>query len=98
MPAETTKGYEIDYIYKSSFVTATRTGRLTLVVDPANNTYNISDDYEYTGDSLYAENLKFTANNYDEDADTEVDTVAIMMLNLTSSDSAVLYYNVKTKS
>ena len=98
LPAETTKGYEIDYIYKSSFVTATRTGRLTLVVDPANNTYNISDDYEYTGDSLYAENLKFTANNYDEDADTEVDTVAIMMLNLTSSDSAVLYYNVKTKS
>ena len=98
LPAETAKGYEIDYIYKSSEVIATRTGTLTLVVDPENNTYNISDDYEYTGDSLYAENLKFTANNYDEDGDTEVDTVAIMMLNLTSSDSAVLYYNVKTKS
>ena len=98
LPAETTKGYEIDYIYKSSIVDAVRTGKLTLVVDPANDTYNISDDYDFTGDNLYAENLKFTANNYDEDGNTVVDTVAIMMLNLTSSDNATMYYKVKTKS
>lgn len=98
LPADTTKGYEIDYIYKSSFVTATRTGTITLVVDPVNNTYNISDDYEFTGDNLYAENLKFTANNYDEDGNIIVDTVAIMMLNLTISDQAIMYYKVKTKS
>jgi hypothetical protein len=98
LPAETAKGYEINYVYKSSAVNATRTGTLSLVVDPVNDTYNISDDYDFTGDSLYAENLRFTANNYDEDADLSVDTVAIMMLNLTSSDDAVLYYNVRTKS
>ena len=98
LPAETTKGYEIDYIYKSSVVSATRTGTLTLVVDPVNDTYNISDDYEYTGDITYAENLKFIAQNYDEDGNTVVDTVAIMMLNLTVSDDAILHYKVKTKS
>lgn len=98
LPAETTKGYEIDYIYKSSTVNAIRTGTLSLVVDPVNDTYNISDDYDYTGDNNYAENLKFSAQNYDEDGNTLVDTVAIMMLNLTSSDNAVMYYKVKTKS
>jgi len=98
LPAETTKGYEIDYIYKSNLVDAVRTGKITLVVDPANDTYNISDDYDFTGNSVYAENLKFTAQNYDEDGNTVVDTVAIMMLNLTSSDDATMYYKVKTKS
>ena len=98
LSAETTKGYEIDYIYKSSYVAASRTGTLTLVVDPANDTYNISDDYEYTGNTTYAENLKFRAQNYDENGDLTVDTVAIMMLNLTVSDTAILYYKVKTKS
>lgn len=98
LPADTAKGYEIEYVYKSSQVNATRTGKISLVVDPDNDTYNISDDYDYTGDITYAENLKFTAQNYDEDGDLSVDTVAIMMLNLTSSDNAVLLYNVKTKS
>ena len=98
LSAETTKGYEIDYIYKSSYVAASRTGTLTLVVDPANDTYNISDDYEYTGNTTYAENLKFRAQNYDENGDLTVDTVAVMMLNLTSSDNAVMHYKVKSKS
>ena len=98
LPADTSKGYEIQYIYKSSAVAASRTGTMILVVDPDNNTFTFSDDYNYTGDGIYSENLKFTAQNYDEDGNTVVDTVAIMMLNLTSSDNATLYYRVKTKS
>jgi len=98
LPAETTKGYVIDYVYKSSAVAASRSGTMTLVVDPTNNTFTFSDDYNYTGSNTYAENLKFTAQNYDEDGNSSVDTVAIMMLNLTSSDNATLYYKVKTKS
>ena len=98
LPAETTKGYEIDYIYKSSAITATRSGTLRLVVDPTNDTFDISDDYDFTGDSIHAENLSFTANNYDEDGNSVVDTVAVMMLNLTVDDNAELYYKVKTKS
>jgi hypothetical protein len=98
LPAETIKGYEIDYVYKSSTVVASRSGTMTLIVDPTNNTFTFSDDYDYTGDLNFAENLKFTAQNYDEDGDLTVDTVAVMMLNLTSSDNATLHYKVKTKS
>ena len=98
LPANTVKGYEIDYIYKSSYVAASRTGTISLVVDPANDTYNLSDEYDYTGSSTYAENLKFKAQNYDENGDTVVDTTAIMMLNLTVSDNAIMYYKVKIKS
>jgi hypothetical protein len=97
LPADTAKGYEIDYIYKSTLA-GTRTGIITLVVDPTNDTYILSDDYNFTGDVANAEKLKFTAQNYDEDGNTVVDTVAIMMLNLTSSDNATMYYKVKTKS
>ena len=98
LPADVAKGYEIDYVYKSSYVAASRTGTMVIVVDPTNDTVNFSDDYNYTGNNTFAENLKFKAQNYDEDGDLTVDTVAIMMLNLTSSDNATLYYKVKTKS
>ncbi len=98
LPAETNKGYEIDYIYKSALA-GTRSGTMTLVVDPTAATYNFSDDYEYIGnEGVYGNNLKFKAQTYDENASGGVDTIAIMMLNLTSSDDAVLHYKVKTKS
>ena len=77
---------------------ASRTVTMTLVVDPTNDTFTFSDDYNYTGNDTYAENLKFNAQNYDEDSDLTVDTVAVMMLNLTSSDNAVMHYKVKSKS
>ena len=98
LPADVAKGYEIDYVYKSSHIAASRTGTMVIVVDPTNDTVNFSDDYNYTGSNTYAENLKFKAQTYDEDGDLTVDTLAIMMLNLTSSDNATLYYKVKTKS
>jgi hypothetical protein len=97
LPAETTKGYEIDYIYKSN-IAGTRSGTMTLVVDPENDTYNFADDYEFTGNNFYADNLRFTAQLYDEDVNLDIDTVAIMMLNSTDSDNAVMHYKVKIKS
>lgn len=85
LPAETSKAYEIDYIYKSNIVSATRTGTMSIVVDPLNDTCNFSDDYNYTGDEFYAEHLKFSAQNYDENGDTIIDTVAVTMQNLTAT-------------
>ena len=98
LPADESKAYEIEYIYKSNTITATRTGTMSLVVDPENDTFNFSDDYNFTGSIGDAEKLKFTAQNYDEDGNSLVDTVAIMMLNLTLSDDAIIHYKVKTKS
>lgn len=95
---ETTRGFVVDYFYRSNQVDAARNGTLNLVVDPNNNTYNITDEYDYTGDALYQENLRFTAQLSDENGDTVVDTVAIMVLNSTSSDQAELVYTVKYKT
>ena len=103
LSAEDTKGYEIDYIYKSDLA-GIRSGKLSLVVDPENNRYDIADEYEYTGAKtelggfIYDNNLKFDAQNLFQGGGLVVDTIAITMLNLTSSDTATLYYRVKTKS
>lgn len=96
--ADNGKGYEIDYIYKSSSVQAMRSGKLKIAVDPVNNLHLLSDEYEYLGDAAYQESLVFQADNYDENSDGSVDTIAVMMLNSTSGDAATLTYTVKYKS
>lgn len=96
--ADNAKGYEIDYIYKSNTVQAMRSGVMKIAVDPVNDEHLLSDEYEYLGDGAYQESLVFQADNYDENTDGSVDTIAIMMLNSTSSDEATLTYTVKYKS
>ena len=96
--ADNGKGYEIDYIYKSNTVLAMRSGTLKVAVDPVNDLHVLSDEYEFLGDGAYQESLVFQADNYDENSDLSVDTVAIMMLNSTSGDDATLTYTVKYKS
>lgn len=98
LPAEIAKGIEIEYVYRSNAVNATRNGTLKLVIDPEQDQWSLTDDYEFVGNSSYAESLEFKAHNYDENGDTVVDTVAIMVLNSTSSDDAEFYYRVKTKA
>jgi hypothetical protein len=90
LPAETNKAYEIDYIYKSNIVSATRTGTMSIVVDPKNDKNNFSDEYNYTGDDFYADHLKFTAQNYDEDGDSIIDTVGVMMQNKTATSYGII--------
>ena len=96
--ADNGKGYQIEYIYKSNSVQAMRSGTLKIAVDPVNDRHVLSDEYEYLGDGAYQESLVFQADNYDENSDGTVDTVAVMMLNSTSGDEATLTYTVKYKS
>lgn len=98
LPADTVKGYIIEYIYKSNQVEAYRSGTIELVVDPINLRASISDDYLYRGDTLFSQNLEFLSEVYDENGDGTVDTVAIMVLNSTSSDNATITFNIKSKS
>tara|TARA_B100000902_G_C27075905_1_gene796399 strand:+ start:29 stop:730 length:702 start_codon:yes stop_codon:yes gene_type:complete len=98
LPADTTRAFEIDYIYKSSAVNAQRTGKMEVIVNPTNNIVDLVDSYDYVGDASLAENLKFKAQTFDENSNSSVDTIAIMVLNSTSSDNAELTYTVKTKS
>lgn len=97
-PADTAKGIEVDYIYKSNQVQATRKGILHITVDPTNDLNSIADEYEFIGDNNFAENLQFAVENYDENADTVIDTIALKVLNSTSNDDADFYFRVKTKT
>ena len=97
MPADRPSGYEIEYVYNSRQVNATRQGTLSLVVNPSTNQKQLSDTYEYVGDSQWAESVKFTVENFDENADGNVDTTAIMVVNSINNDSADFYYRVKIK-
>lgn len=97
-PADTARGIEIDYIYKSNEVQALRKGTIHITVDPTNDLNLIADDYDYVGDNSLAENLKFTAQNFDENGDAAIDTVALMVMNSTNNDDADFYFRVKTKT
>ena len=98
LPADTTRAYEIDYVYKSSAVNAQRTGKMEIIVNPTQNIIDMTDSYDYVGDASFGENLKFKAQTFDENSNSSVDTLAIMVLNSTSSDNAQLTYKVKIKS
>lgn len=95
-PADTEKSIEIDYVYRSNQINAVRQGVIKIVVDPANNTNILSDDYEFTGTGN-AEAIEFRAQNYDFSGNG-IDTVALMMLNSTIQDDGVMYFTVKTKN
>ena len=71
---------------------------MEVIVNPTNNIVDLVDSYDYIGDASLAENLKFKAQTFDENSNSSVDTIAIMVLNSTSSDNAELTYTVKTKS
>lgn len=96
LPAEGVKAYEIDYVYKSSAVNANRQGKLTITIDPVNQLANLTDDFNFIGDSAFAENLSLQAALVDENIDGTVDTLAVNVLNSTTSDDATIYFKVKT--
>ncbi len=97
-PAEIGKGIEIEYLYKSNQIDATRSGTIRITVNPTTDVQTLTDDYDFVGDQSFADNLRFIAQNFDENGDSDIDTVALMVLNSTSSDDAEFYYRVKTKS
>lgn len=91
------RNYVIEYSYRSN-LNAYRTGTMTIVVDPANDTYNLTDEYDFTGDQDLQENLSFDIQLFDENGDNNVDTIGVMVLNYTASDLAQFTYNVRYKS
>lgn len=97
LPADTSKAYVIDYIYVSNAVDAKRHGTLQVTIDPVLNTVNLTDDYDFLGDSAFEENLELRALLVDEDIDSLLDTLAITVLNSTANDDAEFYYRVTTK-
>jgi hypothetical protein len=92
LPADRPSGYEIEYLYVSNQINATRQGTLNIVVNSQNNQKQLSDTYEYTGVSGTEENLKFTIT-----LENNIDTALVNVVNSTSNDNADFYYRVKIK-
>ena len=98
LPAETKKSFEIDYLYVSNQVDAMRQGTLTITCNPGGaGQIFLTDDFDFVGDSGFETNLTLTAQLFDEDFDGTLDTVAVLVLNSTTSDDADFYYTIKTK-
>jgi hypothetical protein len=97
LPANTAKSFDIDYLYKSREHRILRQGTLQVVVNPEFNEEKIVDEFDYTGEPIFEESLRFLTQNYDESGTGTVDTIAIMVLNLTTADDGDLLYRIKTK-
>jgi hypothetical protein len=101
LPVDKTTGYEIEYLYVSRVHDASRQGTMRLIVNTGSSVLTarkqLTDDYEYAGDPSWAEDLKFTAEIFDENGDGIVDTAAIMIVNSLLNDNADFYYRVKIK-
>ena len=68
---------------------------MTIIVDPVNDTYNLSDDFDFTGTESEADNLSFDAE-YTVDDGTA--TISIKARNTTPSDVGEFHYKLKTKA
>jgi hypothetical protein len=95
LPAEGIRALEVDYLYKSAIIQAYRSGKMTIIVDPVNDTYNLSDDFDFTGTESEANNLSFDAE-YTVDDGTA--TISIKARNTTPSDIGEFHYKLKTKA
>ena len=95
--ADTAKTIEVEYIYRSAAITATRTGKLTMTIDPASNIQNLTDEYDFVGDFANEERLIFSCDLIDRNSDLSLDTLEVYVLNSTISDDAIINYRVSIK-
>jgi len=54
-------GYEINYVLTSNSYAQVRKGKISVSIDLSTTNLQLSDDYEYVGNSSGAENIKFSA-------------------------------------
>ena len=80
--------YVIDYLYRSTYTTISRRGRLTIMCDVANNSVQLSDEYDYAGrtDGTYDVNLAFTSR-------IVTSSLEVDYTNTTGSDVGYLTYS-----
>jgi len=95
LPADGIRALEVDYLYKSAIIQAYRSGKLTIIVDPVNDTYQLSDDFDFTGTESEADNLSFDAEYTVDDGDA---TISIKARNTTPGDEGELHYKLKYKA
>lgn len=97
LPGDQSKSIQIDYTLKSNNYDVVRNGTMFVTVDLTSDQIQLSDEFEYVGNSLYLDDIEFSAQLIDEDGDTNVDTVGIYVLNSIASDDSVIKFKLKPK-
>lgn len=98
LPADSTKAFEIDYLYVSNEKDATRQGKIEIVANPITNKIQLVDDTTYTGSATWLESLEFSVQFSDRNMDAVLDTIEVYVLNSTTADDADLYWKINTKT
>ena len=103
LAADSKKSITVDYIYKSLVLDYTRTGTLTITINPSTGDHQISDEFDYIGlvdnANPYEERLEFSLTLSDKNSDSLVDTVDLSMLNLISiEEEAKIKYRISVRS
>jgi hypothetical protein len=98
LPADSTKAFEIDYLYVSNEKDATRQGKIEIVANPVTNSIQLVDDTTYTGSATWLESLEFSVQFSDRNMDATLDTIEVYVLNSTTADDADLYWKINTKT
>lgn len=98
LPANVTKTYIINYLFKSTFVNAVRKGTLDIAVNKNNNTTSLTDTYDYVGDVVYATNLDFQAQLTDINGDANLETLLVKVKDITLNDTATILFQIQVKS
>jgi len=80
--------YVINYVYRSTVLTISRRGTITIMCDVVNNSVQLSDEYDYTGrnDGTYDVNLAFTAR-------IVTNSLEVDYVNPSASDAGLLMYS-----
>lgn len=75
LPQSITQSFDIEYSLKSTVYNAVRQGILRIVVH--NGVVQITDEFDYSGDEIYLDNIKFDAILTNEDGDLTDETVSV---------------------
>lgn len=98
LPGVSNQAYEIDYTLVSETYRHIRSGTMHVVVDAYGNNVEISDEYHYTGDETYLENIEFNVLLRDADSDLTLDTIDVIVTStMPTDDETQMKYTVTAK-
>lgn len=88
LPAgENTVTYRVHYQHTSTGNNTSRTGQLTISVNKLNDTVDLVDDYQFSGNPQLATNIEFSVQLVDLNSDGTKETVRVLYTNSTQSDT-----------
>jgi hypothetical protein len=87
LPGFNNSVYKVHYHHTSTSNNTSRSGTLHITVNKLNDTVDLVDDYQFSGNSQLATNLNFSVQLVDLDNDGNKETVRVLYTNSTTSDT-----------